>query len=460
MGSSSSKSKKKVIKLGSAKYKIISVESTSDIVTELIVCDTKTKEEYLLKKMLINSGSNTIDYLSGADILSRLPSHPNIVRYIGSSHFVHQDGSIEFAILTENSSSWFHLSYLMEQKLLNDFKLKLKAFEDICHSIQHCHLNSIAHLSIHPTNILQDGFGTFKLTNFDSSIIMNHTNNNFNNGQYHCSAAAYTRHSIFSNVTQVHTQHSIFIAPELLDPKQYTTVIDNNLLEKGDIWSLGILLLYLLYDGALPKWYTNKLGVREADCKMFLGSYASNFVKTNMIHSNPHKRISIANVLKFISNATEYNDPIQFLSALHTAKTSDASSPNAHPQSPRRDVSNPIDSMIDKILKTNSQIFYNQLMVNFWDNNNHKEVLQLQVERVYMSSSIICNRSSLTAVKLLTLLHRLFLQTPQEFMNVSIVEMKFFKQLIEFWKVDSSQDFMKDLVISYAKFMLQRLEFH
>ena len=61
----------------------------------------------------------------------------------------------------------------MEHKLLSDFKLKLKAFEDICHAIQHCHKNNIAHLSIHPINILQDGFGTFKIRNFDSSIYMN-----------------------------------------------------------------------------------------------------------------------------------------------------------------------------------------------------------------------------------------------------------------------------------------------
>ena len=108
MGQGSSK-KKQYLKIGSSKYKVISIESTDDVITELIVSDTKTKEQYLLRKMLINSGSNTVDYLSGADILSRLPSHPNIVRYIGSSHFVHQDGNIEFALLTENSSNWLNL---------------------------------------------------------------------------------------------------------------------------------------------------------------------------------------------------------------------------------------------------------------------------------------------------------------------------------------------------------------
>eukprot|EP01083_Nonionella_stella_P000416 1199_1 len=104
-------------------------------------------------------------------------------------------------------------------------------------------------------------------------------------------------------------------------------------------------------------------------------------------------------------------------------------------------------------LKTNSPIFYNRLMVLFWDNysDNHSIVLQCQCERVCTACSIICNRSSLTAIKVLTLLHRLFLQTPQEFMNVSIIEMKsgfFFKQLVQFWKLDS-QYFMKDLVILY-----------
>ena len=49
--------RKQPLKIGSAKYEIVSTESTDDVVTELIV---------------INNGSNTIDYLSGADILSRL----------------------------------------------------------------------------------------------------------------------------------------------------------------------------------------------------------------------------------------------------------------------------------------------------------------------------------------------------------------------------------------------------
>merc|ERR1711933_630341 len=248
------------------------------------------------------------------------PSHPNIVRYIGSSHFVHQDGSIEFALLTENSSLWSHLNILMNEKLLNDFKLKLKAFEDICHSIQHCHKNDISHLSIHPINILQDGFGTFKITNFDSSIIMNNGLNSGKNNNFVHGSIPYSRNSIFSNANneqkdENNAEESIFIAPELLDPKQCIELLDY---KKCDIWSLGVLLLYLLYDGTVPKWYTNKLGVKEADCSMFLGSTASNFVKINMIHSNPHKRISISDVLQFISKATEYNDPIQFLSSLST----------------------------------------------------------------------------------------------------------------------------------------------
>eukprot|EP00483_Globobulimina_turgida_P007197 UN07211 len=82
--------KKHHLKIGSSKYRGISIRSTSDIITELIVAETHTKEEYFLKKMLISSGSNTIDYLSCADMLSRLPSHRSIVRYVGSSHFVHQ----------------------------------------------------------------------------------------------------------------------------------------------------------------------------------------------------------------------------------------------------------------------------------------------------------------------------------------------------------------------------------
>ena len=253
MGAGSSKSKKKqYLKIGSSKYKVISIESTNDVMTELVVSETKTKEEYLLKKMVINNGTN-IDYLSEADVFSRLPSHPNIVRYVGSSHFVQQNGSIEFALLTENVSPWTNLQHLMEKQLLNDFKLKLKAFEDLCHAIQHCHTNNIAHLSIHPLNILQDGFGTFKLSNFASSIIMS-------NG---LSTMQYSRNSIFSamHVMDHHNEHksqlnelrktsslhldthnnSIFIAPELLDPKQYTAVFDNKLFEKGDIWSLVCL---------------------------------------------------------------------------------------------------------------------------------------------------------------------------------------------------------------------------
>ena len=117
--------------------------------------------------------------------------------YIESSYFVHPNGLIEFALLTGDSCHWPHLGHLVEHKLLSDFKLKLKAFEDICYAIQHCHSHNIAHLQIHPTNILQDGFGTFKIGNFDSSIIisngMNGTESNFR--------SPYSRNSIFPNLT-------------------------------------------------------------------------------------------------------------------------------------------------------------------------------------------------------------------------------------------------------------------
>ena len=36
-------SKEQYLKIGSSKYEIISVESTDDVITELIVSDTKTK---------------------------------------------------------------------------------------------------------------------------------------------------------------------------------------------------------------------------------------------------------------------------------------------------------------------------------------------------------------------------------------------------------------------------------
>ena len=57
----------------------------------------------------------------------------------------------------------------MEQNLLNDVKLKLKAFEDICHSVQHCHGNDTAHLSIASYNILQDRLDILNIINFDSN---------------------------------------------------------------------------------------------------------------------------------------------------------------------------------------------------------------------------------------------------------------------------------------------------
>ena len=109
-----------------------------------------------------------------------------------------------------------------------------------------------------------DGFGTFKLTNFDSSIIMNKGIIGSSDN------TPYSRNSIFSDPLEddyndyetktkdknhqlLNGKTNIFIAPELLDPQQYTSVMESNkLFEKADIWSLGCLLLFLLYDGILP----------------------------------------------------------------------------------------------------------------------------------------------------------------------------------------------------------------
>ena len=180
----------------------------------LVTVYYRTKAEYLLTKTIITKDrTSTLDYLSEVDILSRLPPHPNIVRYIGSSHLRHPQGSVEFVILTDDCGS-IRLDEMLLEGKLTETNLKIKCFEDICLAIKHCHDNSVAHLKIIPRNILVDAFGTFKLSNFSYAVTI--STGPTNNMQYppHLSyfqekEASYPSHRIsFTNTMSHNNRHN------------------------------------------------------------------------------------------------------------------------------------------------------------------------------------------------------------------------------------------------------------
>ena len=657
--------------------------------------------------MITKDRTSTLDYLSEVDILSRLPPHPNIVRYIGSSHLRHPQGNVEFAILTDDCGS-IRLDSMLNENQLTETNLKVKCFEEICLAVKHCHDNGIAHLKILPANILRDAFGTFKLSNFSFALAVSNSNSgqyppylshfHDNESSYHGSARSsfgskqsrisvtntvdnFDRHdiyeigndnnnnvfdkknndskennnnnnkekdgsknnkennndnknnknskknndknksnknqnknnknknskdkdtdkeknidkdkdkdknkkkqkngnngiaakakiiasignrksnnninvaymteeskensSVFQNappsgqsipLSNIHSNNStihgmsggstndkldseIWTAPELLDPKLVTPMLQNReLFFAADVWSLGVLLTYLLYT-KLPYFVTRTSGITEAVLPIAISSATSNFIQKKMMHADNRRRIAIDRVVTFITDIAK--DPLLLASSTdlthrHGSEVNSlnttmhghiGSEENALQLTPlntsdgnnsvsgarggnksmrklestmlklesKNDTSHfhVIDDLTNKILQCDlifQNRYFTRLMLNFWKypmnamkmsslktlSNFESEIF----ERVYTVANYLSQRNSITAMKLLVLLHRLHLQTPKQFCIASIANMQFYETILITWQQDTSGDSFAPLLIPYSQYIVRRMQFH
>ena len=161
-------------------------------------------------------------------LMSELKAHPNIVKV--------EDRK---AVRQENGIGW-HVYIRMEllKSLLKELRKKemseadiLKLGKDLCSALSACHEKNIIHRDIKPQNIFVTEYGDYKLGDFGVARTMMHT----------------------TNATMTGTLN--YIAPEVYKNEKYG--------READIYSLGLVMYWLLNDGKMPFEPENKLSRAE-----------------------------------------------------------------------------------------------------------------------------------------------------------------------------------------------------
>lgn len=146
--------------------------------------------------------------------------HPNII----TLHQVVEFGNYTCLIM-DRAERGDLLDHITNQGALPDDRARL-LFTQIALALQHCHQNKIAHRDLKCENILLDGNGHAKLTDFGfaRSCVDPETQKRILSKTY-CGSAAYA-------------------APEIISGSPYNPLM-------SDVWSLGIIL-FIMVTGVMP----------------------------------------------------------------------------------------------------------------------------------------------------------------------------------------------------------------
>jgi hypothetical protein len=119
---------------------------------------------------------------------SQLPYHRNIVQFVGLIRPKKLEGE-EFQMSFVLDRYDCALSDMVTEKRLSPIE-RLDALCQISSALSHLHLRNIAHMDLHPHNVLVVGKERFAITDFDRSLDLNGTSNEhrltFFSGMYEC----------------------------------------------------------------------------------------------------------------------------------------------------------------------------------------------------------------------------------------------------------------------------------
>lgn len=151
-------------------------------------------------------------------------------------------------------------------------------FQQICQGVAELHQNRIAHLDLKPENVLVDEYDSIKICDFGSSF------------QWANDSRCYK-----------HVGSDYYLAPEIFAHHRGYDA------EKADIWSLGIMLHFMLtnnfpFDGnsekeILGNYFMSNISLKELEvvCPDDVSCHA---LLSSMLHKNPEMRPSIMDVLQ------------------------------------------------------------------------------------------------------------------------------------------------------------------
>eukprot|EP00931_Biecheleriopsis_adriatica_P066298 TRINITY_DN40692_c0_g1_i1.p1 TRINITY_DN40692_c0_g1~~TRINITY_DN40692_c0_g1_i1.p1 ORF type:complete len:862 (+),score=172.89 TRINITY_DN40692_c0_g1_i1:49-2634(+) len=198
-----------------------------------LVHDVRTNQELVLKKILCQDSTSLAMARREIAILERLPQHPNLVRYFGSTILAEGKKSHEAALLFEVCSGG-HLLNLLEkhQGQLGENRI-VETLSEVVAGVAVLHEMSppIQHRDLKVENVLLGADGHWKLLDFGSW-----SDERSEPGKLDKHALAALQEHIEKYTTMMYRP------PEMVDLHK-----DFMISEKVDIWMLGCILYTLMY---------------------------------------------------------------------------------------------------------------------------------------------------------------------------------------------------------------------
>ena len=192
--------------------KIISIPQDEDEISENI-----TNYGYDRESLSETYKTRMQDVVREYELMARLSTHPNIVGCRDIKAVPHTDG-IGWDVFIRMDLLTPLMTYKNSHALSEKEVLRLGL--DMCGALEACEKLNIIHRDVKPENIMVDDFGHFRLGDFGVARTMEHT----------------------TSATKAGTER--YMAPEVLRHEPYGKTVD--------IYSLGLVLYWLLNNGRLP----------------------------------------------------------------------------------------------------------------------------------------------------------------------------------------------------------------
>ena len=218
----------------------------------------------ILEKNKIVNLNNTVQIKREISTL-KLLKHPNVVRL--------------YEVLASKSKIYMVLEYVNGGELFDKISSKgklteahgRKMFQQLIDGVSYCHNKGVFHRDLKLENVLLDGKGNIKITDFNLSALPQHCRAD---GLLHTTCGSPN-----------------YVAPEILANKGYDGA-------KSDIWSCGVIL-YVILTGYLPFDDRNmavlyqKIFKGDVQVPIWLSPGAQNIIK-RILDPNPTTRITMS----------------------------------------------------------------------------------------------------------------------------------------------------------------------
>ena len=237
-------------------------------VLQAIVFSSKYQEYFVAKIMRRENEQlkmHHCEYSAEIDSLSHL-THPNVIQLY--QHFV--QGNYNFQILEYCCGGSFS-DLISSDKTFNESELKNLGLQ-VIDALLYCTENNIAHCDIRPSNILIDGYGRPKISDFRLAQFI-----------------------IQGNVSKsIGNSTSLYRAPEVIENKLHDPF-------KADVWSVGVIL-YELFTKKMP-WFSRRVEDVTFMIKKGITNFPENMSRDlkmtiqAMVQPDPKKRVGLKDCL-------------------------------------------------------------------------------------------------------------------------------------------------------------------